>query len=229
LSRQWLTAIPRVMLSTALAAGLLLFIPAAGHAQPPNTQPKSTSRPQPNVHKPAPELTANWWQAVLALPASQFGRCDLGGKGNVVFLVGTTGGEVKRECTVPTGSSFLVPLINVECSKVEGNGNNLAELQECASEIANDFTNLSLVIDGKPVEGLTDLRVQSGLFTFKSVADNVFGVPATDSTIAAADGYWALIRPLPPGTHTISFGGSYPPGGFSTLATYTIIVQPGRA
>jgi len=38
-----------------------------------------------------------------------------------------------------------------------------------------------------------------------------------------------LIRPLPPGTHTISFGGSYPPGKFSTLATYTITVKPGRA
>jgi hypothetical protein len=207
----------------ALAAGLLLFTPAAGQAQPLSTQ-----QPSANVHKPAPELTANWWQAFLAVPADQFGSCNVGGQGNIIFLAGTTGDEAQRQCTVPTGSSFLVPLINVECSQIEGNGDNFAVLQQRASESADQFTGLSLTIDGKAVPGLTDLRVQSGLFTFNSLAGNGIGVPPTDSTIAVSDGYWALIRPLPPGTHIISFGGSYPPGDFSTLATYTITVRPGQ-
>jgi hypothetical protein len=214
------------VLSVTLAAGLLLLIPATGQAQPLNTQ-----QPAPNVHKPSAELTVNWWQTYLALPADSFNRCDLGTH-NIIFLAGTaspTGGTVARSCTIPTGSSILVPLLNVECSQLENNGNNFAELQQCANGFAKDFTNLSLVVDGKPVKGLTDFRVQTGLFTFKSVAGNVFGIPPTNSTIAVADGYWALIRPLPPGTHTISFGGSYPPGNFSTLATYTITVKPGRA
>jgi hypothetical protein len=120
-------------------------------------------------------------------------------------------------------------VINVECSQLEGNGDNFSELQQCANDIVKDFTNLSLVIDGKQVADLADLRVQTGLFTFKSVEGNVFGLNPTNSTIAVADGYWALIRPLTPGTHTISFGGSYPPQNFSTSATYTITVEPGRA
>ena len=215
--RQGLTTVLRAVLGVAFVAGLLLFVPAAAQPQPPN------------VHKPAAELTANWWQTYLALPGDPLGRCDLTGSGNIVFLAGTTGGAATRTCTVPTGSSFLVPLINVECSQVEGNGNNFAELQACASGFADNFTDLSLVIDGTQVTGLTDLRVQSNLFTFKSVAGNVFGVPATPSTISVADGYWTLIRPLTPGVHTISFGGSYPPGQFSTLATYNLTVQPGRA
>jgi hypothetical protein len=212
------------LFSIVLAAGLLLFIPAAGQAQPPNTQQPST-----NVHKPAPELTANWWQAFLAAPADQFGSCNLGGRGNIIFLAGTTGGKAQRQCTVPTGSSFLVPVINLECSQIEGNGDNFAKLQQCASEVADEFNGLTLTIDGTAVPGLTDLQVQSALFTFKSVAGNRFEVPPTDSTIAVSDGYWALIRPLPPGTHTIAFGGSYPPKSFSTLATYTITVRPGQA
>ena len=32
-----------------------------------------------------------------------------------------------------------------------------------------------------------------------------------------SDGYWALIRPLSVGTHTIAFGGAFPPGQFTLL------------
>lgn len=168
-------------------AVLLLSIPTAAQAQPPDVQ------------KAAPELTANWWQTYLAIPGDPLGRCDLTGPRKIVFLAGTTGGAATRTCTIPTGSSLLVPLINTECSQAEGNGNNFAELQTCASGQADHFTNLSLVIDGRQVQDLTSLRVQSNLFTFKSVTGNVFGVPVTPRTIAVADGYWALIRPLSPG------------------------------
>jgi hypothetical protein len=214
MSRQWLTAPLRAVLGVALTAGLLLFVPAAAQAQ------------APDVQRPAPELTANWWQTFLAIPGDPLGRCDLTGPRNIIFLAGTGGGTATRNCTIPTGSSLLVPLINVECSQVEGNGNNFPELRKCANGLADDFTDLSLVIDGKKVPGLTRLRVQSNLFTFRSVAGNAFNVPATPRTISVADGYWALIRPLSPGRHTITFGGSYPPGPFSTLATYNLTVRP---
>jgi len=145
-------------------------------------------------------------------------------------LAGTTGdtNTATRSCTIKTGSSILVPLINVECSELEDKLDTFAKLSECASNFADDFTDLSLVIDGRQVGGLTDLRVQTNLFTFESVEGNIFGRPAISSTISVSDGYWALIRPLPPGEHTISFGGSYPPGDFTTQTTYNLTVQPGR-
>ena len=62
------------------------------------------------------------------------------------------------------------------------------------------------------------------LFKFSSTADNIFGIPATRKTNSVSDGFWAEIAPLPAGTHTVSFGGSYPPGPFSTETTYILTV-----
>src|SRR5688500_8653752 len=105
MSGRCLTAIPRVLTSLIVAAGVLLFIPGAASAQPP-----------PNVHKPQADLTASWWQTYFATPGESFDRCDLG-RGQVVFLAGTTGetSTATRSCTIKTGTSLLVPLINVEC------------------------------------------------------------------------------------------------------------------
>jgi hypothetical protein len=177
----------------------------------------------PQAKKPAPPLTAQWWQSFLAISGDDaLDRCDIG-SGDVVFLAGTAGGTATRSCTISSRQSILVPLINVECSTAEGNGNTPAELNKCAREFADQFSGLSLVIDGVAVSDLTKFRVGSPPFTFTAAEGNVFGIPA-GTTRAVADGYWALIRPLPVGTHTISFGGAFPPGGFTTSVTYTLTV-----
>ena len=141
----------------------------------------------------------------------------------MVFLAGTTGGAATRSCTIPAGSSILVQLINVECSTAEGNGDTPAELRACARGFVEQFTDLSLTIDGVAIADLQRFRVQSPVFQFTAAEGNVFGVPA-GTTRSVADGFWVLIRPLSPGTHTISFGGAYPPGPFTTFVTYTLTV-----
>jgi hypothetical protein len=176
----------------------------------------------PQVKKPPPPLTALWWQTFLSISGNPLDRCDLG-TGDVVFLAGTTGGSATRSCTIPAGTSILVPLINVECSTAEGNGDTPAELRACARGFADQFTDLSLTIDGVAIADLQRFRVQSPVFQFTAAEGNVFGVPA-GTTRSVADGYWVLIRPLSPGTHTISFGGAFPPGGFTTSATYMLTV-----
>ena len=188
----------------------LLFGPAAAMAAPPAAR------------KPPAPLTALWWQTVLSMPGDPLDRCDLGRR-DVVFLAGTTGGAATRSCTIPAGTSILVPLINVECSTAESNGDTPAELRACARGFAEQFTDLSLTIDGGAVAELQQFRVHSQVFRFTAADGNVFGVPA-GTTRSVADGYWALIRPLSPGTHTVSFGGAFPPGGFTTLVTYRLTV-----
>jgi hypothetical protein len=79
------------------------------------------------------------------------------------------------------------------------------------------------VVDGKAVSNLNSLRVQAEA-TFTSVDGNVFGIPAATDSKFAADGYWALIK-LTPGKHTLTLGGAYPPGGFTTLVTYDLFVK----
>jgi hypothetical protein len=180
----------------------------------------------PAVKKPAPPLTAQWWQQFVALSGNALDRCDIG-TGDVVFLAGTaTNDPATRSCTISSQQSILVPLINVECSTAEEDGETPAELRKCARDIADQFTDLSLVIDGTPVADLTTFRVGSPVFTFTAAAGNVFGIPA-GTTRSVADGYWVLIRPLAPGTHTISFGGTFPnpQGDFTPRATYTLTVR----
>ena len=93
----------------------------------------------------------------------------------------------------------------------------------CARDFADQFTDLSLTIDGVAVADLQRFRVRSPVFQYTAAQGNVFGVPA-GTTRSVADGYWVLIRPLSLGTHTVSFGGAFPPGGFTTFVTYTLTV-----
>jgi hypothetical protein len=117
----------------------------------------------------------------------------------------------------------LVPLINIECSEAEGDGTGFDVLGTCAKGFADDFTDLTLVIDGNPVSNLSGLRVQT-TFAFNSKKGNVFGIPAFTNSKSASDGYWALID-LSSGKHTVSFGGAYPPGEFTTNVTYQLTVK----
>jgi hypothetical protein len=201
----------RVIWMLALAIASVMFAAAPASAAPPAAK------------KPAPPLTAQWWQSIVSTGGNALDRCDLG-TADVVFLAGSAGGSATRSCTISSRQSILVPLINIECSTAENNGDTPAELNKCARGYAEQFTDLSLVIDGTPVSNLTKFRVGSPVFSFTAVKDNVFGIPA-GTTRSVADGYWALISPLPVGTHTISFGGAYPPDDFATSVTYTLTVR----
>ena len=220
------------MASLALVAAVAAAAPEwakeglAGRSATALAASPGTSHRHPEVTKPPASLTAAWWQTFLSISGDPLGRCDLG-RDHVVFLAGTTGGSVTRSCTVPAGKSILVPLINNECSTIEGNGSTPAELRACNARIVKDFTGLSLTIDGVHVRDLFNFRVLSRPFRFNAAAGNVFGVPAGRS-LSVADGYWALIGPLSPGAHTVSFGGSYPPGDFTTFATYHLTVTSCR-
>jgi hypothetical protein len=201
----------RLLASSIAALGLALVV----------LTPTAANAATAQVDKPDAALTASWWQQVVAISgASSLDRCDLGTE-QIMFLAGTTGGSATRSCTT-NKTVFLVPLINVECSTAEGNGTTFAELSTCAKGFADDFSHLKLRVDGQAIGNLQSLRVQAQS-TFTSVKGNVFGIPKAKNTQFAADGYWALIT-LTPGTHTLTFGGSYPPGGFTTEVTYNLLI-----
>ena len=170
-----------------------------------------------------------WWQRYLGTATSDLrgSPCSIS-EGNVLLLAGTAGGGATRSCTVTAGTKFVFPLINVECSTIEGNGTTAAELAACAKSFADDFGSLHLTVDGKDASGLTGFRFRSPEFRFVSVAGNPFGVPTTGpgGTNSVADGYWVALTPLTPGSHTIRFGGAAPSFSFTTDATYQITVRP---
>jgi hypothetical protein len=102
---------------------------------------------------------------------------DLGKQqGNLLFLVGTVGeitssggtgghtGDVRTcDTPMPRGTTLFFPLLNTECSTLEGNGDTEAELRACATDIINhvDIDSLTLTIDGVSADQLVK-RAQSG-------------------------------------------------------------------
>src|SRR6185436_19925318 len=109
------------------------------------------------------EWSALWWQWAFSLPVDGHPLFDetgadasAGQSGKVWFLGGVfnLSGQAERDIEVPTGTALLIPVINAECSTVEAEpwfGGNEAELRECVEDHISDYSNLSLVIDGKPV------------------------------------------------------------------------------
>jgi hypothetical protein len=212
----------RLFASSATAIGLMLFL----------LTPTLANAATAKVDKPDASLTVSWWQKFVAISgANALDSCDVG-TGKIVFLAGTTGvkpGESgpTRTCTTDKAKTFLVPLINGECSTVEFPS---VDLRTCAKDQADAFTDLKLVIDGKTISNLNSLRVQAEESTFTPVPGNVFiDVSQATESKFVADGYWALIK-LTPGEHTVKFGGSFCPPDtssctFTTLVTYDLIVK----
>lgn len=190
------------------------------------------------------EWSAAWWQWAFSLPADNnpfFDEtgCANGGNGQfgpVWFLTGVinTSGQAERTCTMPAGRALFFPVINTECSTIEGNGSTEQELRACTEALMQVVTDVHAAIDGVPViPGRHDrkFRAASPLFAFGPLPDNnvlqSFGVDAPAGTISrsAADGFYLMVAPLPPGDHTINFGGTFattPP--FTLDITYRLTV-----
>lgn len=192
------------------------------------------------------EWSAVWWQQILAIPFERnpvfdglepdvhqgSENCAEGAHGHVWFLAGTPGGSATRTCAIPTGTHILFPLLNT----ADDNNNchppldcsGFPTLEACLTENAPTLLpdpQLFAVVDGVRLNNLLDYVQTSELFFF-------IGDPSLITTFdpciidegtaqeAVSYGWWIMLEPLPPGTHTLHFGGSS--GGLSVDVTYTL-------
>ncbi len=165
---------------------------------------------------------------------------QLGGpQGHVWFLAGsTTGGTITRSCNVPSSTWLFFPVLNGWADNVATvPPMTIEELKQTAAGFVDNPKELHASIDGVAVQNLLAYRAAFAPFLYVvPKTDNMLGylykvqVPGTDwsSTFifpAASDGYWLMLEPLPPGTHTINFGGTSPTD-FQLNVTYEITVVP---
>jgi hypothetical protein len=146
--------------------------------------------------------------------------CDRGQQGNVWFLAGTYGTQrTVRTCTVPRGRYLFFPLINyVVMPTVDAPVSCLSVMSRAAS-ITNDASALVLDIDGVRAQSLPLHRQATPqCFDMGELAQ-----PKLRVFPSAANGYYVMLRPLGPGTHTLNFGGALP--GMLQAVTYTLHVQ----
>jgi hypothetical protein len=241
----------------AALAGILVVAPAqAGGPSNPGIAP-----PQSHPHgRSYAEWSALWWQWAYSMPVTAsplFDSADLsaGQSGRVWFLGGTLEanpdpddptvsiGEANRSGSIPAGTALFFPILNVEASVLEGNGSTPNELADTARYLMDHAIVMEASIDGQAVRHLRAYRTMSQPFVFgplpeENVIEEVFGIPAPAGTtsLAVADGAYLFVHPLPPGEHTIHWGGAFvftqAEDGFDfTLlldVNYTITVTPRR-
>lgn len=160
--------------------------------------------------------------------------------GKVWYLAGTDGGPAERTCEIPEGKALFFPLVNAWGIAPEELFATPEELEEALVGIGEYFAanreatcTLMLTLDGEPfLETLEehDASLWAQVldpFTVEMDADNYAGLPAGEYPIAVIAGHWALLSPLPPGEHTLVFGGAQCEGediSFETSVTYHLVV-----
>ncbi len=198
-----------------------------------------TSSPYGNSYG---DWAAAWWQWAFSLPAvdnplfdETGSKCGNGQSGPVFFLAGVfnvTGSAVRNDCTVPSGKALFFPILNVECSNVEGNGDTQVALRDCAAFYAGLATGLQAEIDGVSIPDLSSDRVVSPSFDFSLPNGNVLGAASGSCiqsppgscvapNLSAGDGFYVMVAPLSDGAHTVHFKGTFgAPINFTTDVTY---------
>jgi hypothetical protein len=207
----------RRLVLALLATGMLLGLLAPSAAASSFTIVQPTEK---YAGKTYGQWSAAWWQWAANIsepnsPVTDQTGADCAAKqrgpGPVWFLAGTTGGSATRRCTVPADKAILVPIINGECSSVEGNGTTDAALRACAKDLMDHVTATSASVDGTAIDlgPVSDgrFRFQSPLFTITFAPNNGFGVKRGTGK-AVADGFWVMVKPLSEGRHTIDFQGT---------------------
>lgn len=223
----------------SVVPGLTSFVWANNGNPNPQVMPTYASPFGKSYH----EWTAEWWKWQLKLPATDHpafsvdgANCDAGQSGKVWFLTGAFTTEVpenefntivRESCEVPTGKAIFFPIINIECSTIEGEPFLLVEdgpnqnVDTCAASFVDVegpnavVKDLSVTIDGAALQDLEAYRFQSAVFTFgfEDPDDNILGVDCSivdcDDARSVSDGYWIMLPPLSRGNHTIRFTGSF--------------------
>lgn len=185
------------------AMAALLFAGVAGSA-PPVASPVTS---EAVAGASLSEWTARWWRWADAQRVPPYldpdGRlCGLGQEGPVWYLAGTNGRFApNRECDVPEGKHLLLPIINM--AYYQGDPDlPCAQMQAGAAVNNEHLLSAVVVLDGQLLGDMRVHRVKSpGCFRMDPDDDT--------SRLAAADGYWLMIKPLSRGRHTIRVGANY--------------------
>jgi len=182
------------------------------------------------------DWAAAWGQWLFSFPAAISPAadttgvaCGLGQTGSTYFLAPSAvgAGAITRACTIPEGTSVLVPVIAVDCSTAEADpfyGGDAESLATCATTNADAITDGRASIDGSDVTDIASYRVQSPVFSVVLPEGNMLNAPGGIASVVV-DGAFLNVEGLAAGEHTISFGGTYSGGGAIDI-TYNITVVP---
>ena len=156
------------------------------------------------------DWSAAWWQWVASIPPSSNplfdnGDCTTGQTGQVFFLGGNLQSwrRRKRRCTVPKGKNIYFPIVN-EADAVPNATDTINIFREANQSVIDGATKLEADLDGKRIDAF---RVQSTVFSFLVLTDNIFGISAGTYDPAVDDGVVCHASAAPARAARASFHG----------------------
>lgn len=209
-----------------------------------------------------------WWQWALVIPVHKppfsdvvnHPLVDLTGEqcgvhqsgpvwylGGAFFEAGTPGTTtvVRNDCVVPKRALYF-PILNTECTSIEGPGNfcgaTVADSRSLVKSVIDGAANLSADLDGVPIQIDARFRVGSpdkpayciflapdDLLSFVGEGPGGYGsgthFPPGFSCGTVDDGYYVMLTPLSGGSHAVHFHGEFPASEFALDVTYNLTVQ----
>lgn len=190
------------------------------------------------------QWAVRWWQWALSIPASSNPVADTSGEfagvgqsGPVWFLAGTFGNSVERTVTIPAGKGIFLPIHNWIFGAIAGDCDpsnpgvpcDVPTLQAAAAAATESVQSLDVFIDGQPVPNVRDYRAASpGGFDVTLPEDAVLGLPTGTFGPHVADGYWLMLEPLPPGSHTVALHVTNPVFGLEYTVVHHLNVRAGK-
>jgi hypothetical protein len=206
--------------ATALVTGMLAATVGTALAAPPADQGLVPASGRLAGFTPG-QLLGEEFRQVLELPTNVTPSCMFTGNKDKVLILWTAQEPAPPTvCDVKPGTPVFFYTFGVECSNVEPDpffGATAADQRACALKYLADANvqSIQVTIDGgTPVNIANDSFLAiSGQGTVNLPDPNVLGVPGNRQATFVAAAYSVGLRPLPPGTHTITVtivGGPFP-------------------
>ena len=131
-------------------------------------------------------------------------------RGDVWFLASPFG-AVQREVDIPRGVYLYIGMLNAESSNLEDPpfyGGTWEERAAGARGVANHIRDLFVEIDGVELDDPQSFRIATDDVKFFAPSPWLYG-EAGGEGVSSGDGYFLMLRPLPPGPHTINYRGAF--------------------
>ena len=216
----------------SIALAFTMTVTSTGAFAAPKFAPALPATPH---HKAYSSLAALWWQWAVGTPANVNPVLDQTGANcavnqpvpGVFLLAGSfSSGTIQRTCTVPVGTSFLVPMLNDAyfAQQTDPPDQRTEAFVRSQVHCVEQSPSLLLSVDGTSLTNPTSYLEHSDLFSVTLPANNVFGVPPQLLSPSADEGYYGFVEPLSPGAHTVHIA-SASGCGVTEDVTYTLNVQ----
>ena len=209
-----------------VALSLIAFIGTAGSVAGQASETWAFAPGEIVAGQTQAEWSRAWWQWAGSFDRNDSPVADRTGElchrkqsGPVWFLAGTYGTRrTERTCTVPSGKYLFFPLINYVVMPRADGSTNCMSVMSSAAAMTDRVSSLIVDLDGQRLSDLTTFRQVTTCFDMGALSE-----PNTRVYPSAANGYYVMLKPLRPGTHTLNFGGVLP--SMVQAVTYTLKVE----